>query len=300
MMYNLLLKKNRIIIGTLLVGLIMFLAPEVSVKGTNLAISLWMNNVIPSLLPFFIFANFLKGIGVLKFVPIKIYPIAMGCLSGYPMGAKVCGDIYRDGMINEKELRILLSYSMITSPAFIIGTVGSVFLKSYTCGIIILVAHYLSGIINGSIEGKIANIDVKVSMPKTECSYYDILTDAILESFKSVGMILAYIVMFMVLIEYISKLGIFSLYPNDLIFSIAKGFLEMTVGCNELSKCSVSMWLMTGFMSLIVTFGGMSIICQSMAMLRGTPITIRKLIRIKVRQSLIAGLIGLLLGTLIL
>ena len=101
------------------------------------------------------------------------------------MGARICGDYYREGAIDRDQLRWILSYSMITGPAFLIGTVGHEFLGSHRVGIVVALCHYVSALLNGLFYGGGAKKKV-VSMKKTtrRDSYYNIFTDAILDSFR--------------------------------------------------------------------------------------------------------------------
>ena len=41
--------------------------------------------------------KFLKKTGIVNRISPKVYPFAMALLSGYPMGARITGDYYRDG-----------------------------------------------------------------------------------------------------------------------------------------------------------------------------------------------------------
>ena len=78
------------------------------------ALKLWANNVIPSLLPFFICIDLLKATPFVAIVSKLLTPIlrplfgvpgvgafalSMGWLSGYPTGAKITSELYQDGKI---------------------------------------------------------------------------------------------------------------------------------------------------------------------------------------------------------
>ena len=76
-------EKNKIIIGgALFCCLIMVIFPEVTAQASKEAINLWLNSIVPILFPFFIAANFLKSTGIVGQISPKIYPFAMGMLSG--------------------------------------------------------------------------------------------------------------------------------------------------------------------------------------------------------------------------
>lgn len=51
------------------------------------------------------------------------YPLVLGFISGYPIGAKTVCQIYSSGLCTKKEAEILLAYTNNSGPLFIIGTV---------------------------------------------------------------------------------------------------------------------------------------------------------------------------------
>ena len=88
------IEKSRLIIGGAIgCSLIMVAFPLITALASKEAVSIWLNSVVPTLLPFFIAANFLKKTGIVGRIPTGIYPLAMALLSGYPMGAKIAETI---------------------------------------------------------------------------------------------------------------------------------------------------------------------------------------------------------------
>ena len=92
------MKDRKLIVNKLVVACASFFAfamvvfPDITEAGSKTAIIIWANSIVPVLLPFFIFSDFIKRTGDLKKLPPRIYPFVMAFLSGYPMGAKVVGD----------------------------------------------------------------------------------------------------------------------------------------------------------------------------------------------------------------
>lgn len=290
-------EKNRIVVGgAVCCCLIMVLLPEITAEASKEAIALWLNSIVPVLLPFFIAANFLKSTGIVGKISPRIYPFAMGLLSGYPMGARIAGDFYREGCIDKGQLAHILSYSMITGPAFLVGAVGHEFLGSYQLGIILAVSHYVSALLNSLFYsgGKGGTIVCRKTFVRKD-SYYNIFTDAILDSFKSIAIILAYIIIFMIATDLVQFLGILSLLaPEEAAF--VKGILEMTVGCNSLSVCPCGNQVKLTIAAFLVTFGGFSVMGQSMSMLRDCDITFRQIFRMKLTQGLLCAIIAFSVG----
>lgn len=289
-----LFEKNRMIIGgAMFCCLIMVVYPELTAQAAKEAISLWLNSVAPTLLPFFFVANFLKKTGIVGRISPKVYPFAMAVLSGYPMGARTAGDAYRDGRLNRSQLKWILSYSMVTGPAFLVGAVGVEFLGSHKLGLILTFCHYAGALANSIFYGGVSVVNLPVSdSPKRRIdSYYDILTDAMLDSFRSIAIILAYIMIFMIATDLIQFSGILSLLPTAESVAVAKGILEMTVGCNALQMCQSAVGAKAIIASFIVTFGGFSVLGQSMSMLRGCDIRFREILVMKLSHGVISAIL---------
>ncbi len=286
-------EKNTLVIGgALFCCLIMVMFPEVTAQASKEAIQLWLNSIVPILLPFFIAANFLKSTGIVGRISPKIYPFAMGILSGYPMGARICGDYFRQGAVSREQLRWILSYSMITGPAFLVGTVGHEFLGSHKAGIVLAVCHYASALINGIFyRNGVSTETVAVKKTVRKERYYNIFTDAILDSFKSIGIILAYIIIFMIATDLLQFSGFLRLLPTPEAAAVMKGALEMTVGCSSLSACRCSFAVKTTLAAFIVTFGGFSVMGQSMSMLRDCDITLGEIFRMKLSQGILCAIL---------
>ena len=286
--------KNKIIILAALFWCVVMVAlPEVTSKASKEAIGLWMNAVVPTLLPFLILSNFIKLTGIVQGIPAKIYPFIMGFLSGYPMGARIAGDYYRDGNIDQYELKEILSYSMITGPAFIVGAVGTEFFDSRFLGYILALSHYGSALLNGWLYGAFGQKKKKMCIRKGVIgeNYSQYITDSILDSFKTIGIILAYIMMFLILTDLIQFAGVFSLFRTDYGVALAKGVLEMTAGCNHLISCSCSVQIKLIAASFLISFGGLSIIGQSASMLKQSPVNLFTLLKLKITHGLISGIL---------
>lgn len=96
--------------------------------------SLWLNVMIPTLLPFLILTGILLKAGNIPQLlgplspfwkhffgisPAGAYVLILGFLCGYPMGAKLAHDLYINHQISQREGEYLLTFSCNASPAFI-------------------------------------------------------------------------------------------------------------------------------------------------------------------------------------
>ena len=286
-------EKNKVVTaGAVGCCLLMVAFPELTERASKEAISLWLNAVVPCLMPFFVAAGFLRQSGIAAKLPSRVYPLAMAVLSGYPMGARIAGDGYREGRLDRKQLENVLSYSMVTGPAFIIGSVGVGFLGSHQLGVILAVSHYAAALLNSLFyrdEGS-KGVCQGIQTYRTD-RYYDILTDAILDSFRSVGLILAYIMIFMIAGDLLQFSGVLSLLPEPEMAAMAKGFMEMTVGAGSLAMCQCGTASKAAMISFIISFGGLSVLGQSMSMLGGCDISFGRLFLMKLSHGLISGIL---------
>ena len=288
--------KNRCIaILAAAFAMAMVIFPDITEEGSKTAIIIWANSIIPVLLPFFIFSEFIKNTGNLQSLPPGIYPFVMAFLSGYPMGAKAVGDFVREGRLTSEQGRFVLSYSLVTGPAFIIFTVGT-FIGSREGALIVASAHYGGALLNSllymSEKGKMRSKGTVI--PGGSSDYLENFSRAIGAGFKDMAMILAYLMFFTIGINLMEKAGLSAIIHNQAASACLKGIMEMTIGTNMVGLCDISMAYKVIMASALVSFGGLSVIGQSMSMTRGSGLGLREIISIKATHCIIAVILAAL------
>ena len=121
-----------------LITILMLAFPDESFKASLAGLKLWFDIVLPALLPFFAMADILMGLGVVHFMGALLEPfmrpafripgvggfaVAMGLAGGYPIGARITGELYRKGLCNRVEAERLLAFANTADP-FIVGAVA--------------------------------------------------------------------------------------------------------------------------------------------------------------------------------
>ncbi len=286
---------------TIVCCILMVAFPSTVLRSARKAIDLWMLDVLPALLPFFICSGFLQNLGVMRYLRSGIFPFAMSALSGYPMGAGIIGGLRRSGEVSLDEAKKMLSYCSTSGPAFMIGAVGAGMMGSGQIGMIIAVSHYAGALINGFVHGGISlNRREKTRTVRythdeggsriIQNSLYDALTDSILMSLKSVGIILAYIVMFMFITDIITVSGAMDGVEKPWAESLLKGLFEMTVGCEAAAGCiGISDTVKCILCTFMISWGGLSVIGQTMSMLAETGISMGYVLGIKFTHGLFSA-----------
>lgn len=294
------INRNKFIL--ILAGLfsvIMVCFPQVTEAGSKSAIVIWANSIVPVLLPFFIFSDFIKRTGNLEKLPARVYPFAVAVLSGYPMGAKVTADLLSQGRLSPLEGRCVLSYAMVTGPAFLMGTIGG-FLGSREAAFVVLAAHYLGALLNGLLWHESGAKSPRQAMPSVRDEnrsnrLMEHFSLSILAGFKAMAVILAYLMFFMIGMNLLDYCGLTGLIGNETAASFLKGLLEMTAGCSMIGACNISLQMKTVLMSFLVSFGGLSVIGQSVSMAEGSGIGTKDILARKGSHGLISGIAAVIL-----
>lgn len=227
----------------------------------------------------------------------------MSVLSGYPMGAKIVGDLRRQGELSVGEAKRLMSFCNTSGPAFIMGAVGAGMLGTGISGTVIAAAHYSGALINGLLYSRIfpktgerVSTGYEIRHDFRETGLQESFTDAILMSLKSLGIILAYIVMFMFITDLLHLSGILSLFESREMCALIKGVIEMTVGCGAVAECAeTSMAVKCVLCSFIISWGGLSVMGQTMSMLSGSGISMGYILISKLTHGLFSACVAFML-----
>ena len=273
----------------------------------------WATILLPSLFPFIFFSRlfttfevtqnlskpFSRATQKLYHCPSdSAYVFLLSVLCGYPIGAKLISDLYQDGKISKGQAYRSVSFVSNCGPMFIIGSVGVGMLHSPMAGIIILICHILSSLLNGLIYRKSWKKFNSERLPATsEKNAQTSVSDIVFSSINSVLMVGGYVIIFFIVAEVFTSLTIFS--PLCLLLEkiginpqisegILCGLLEITKGSKMLSIASSNLQVIVPACCFLITFGGFSTFMQSYAFLEKTGMKKSVLLIQKTTQALIA------------
>ncbi|NMA54793.1 MAG: sporulation integral membrane protein YlbJ [Firmicutes bacterium] len=140
--------------------------PEKAFEAAGHGLKVWFEIVFPALLPFFIGAEILMGLGVVHFMGVLLEPfmrplfnvpgagsfvLAMGLASGYPIGAVLTARLRKQNLCTQTEAERLVSFTNTADPLFMIGAVGVGMFGLVEVGNIITITHYLAALITGLV-----------------------------------------------------------------------------------------------------------------------------------------------------
>ncbi|MBR0596535.1 hypothetical protein [Sinanaerobacter chloroacetimidivorans] len=342
-MRNLNEKRTTYIFAGTIAGagcLVMIAFPAIALDSAQKGVSLWASSVLPALLPFFICANFMIALGLPNIIGkffeksfraifdapgVSAFVFTISITSGYPMGAKLIGDMARRKEISKMDAMKMLSFCSTSGPLFMLGAVGAGMLGSPAAGAVIAGSHYLGALINGLLYrlfygwkallvGEQYHKSRKITASKwKDCferakepsvltgSLLDVFTDSILSAFRALGIICGYIVLFTLITDFIQFSGMLNYIGTGYGKSLVKGFFEMTVGCNSVSSnIDLSLALKCVVCSFLISWGGLSVFAQSMSMLAGLEISIGNYLMMKISHGILAAVLAWFMGPYIL
>ena len=341
---NLTASKKRIYLQALIaisitVSLIIF--SENSFQAAVNGLHTWWEIVFPALLPFFIMAEILMGLGVVHFIGALLEPLmrpvfklpgvgafafAMGLASGYPIGAKITGNLRREKLCTQVEGERLVAFCNTADPLFMIGAVAVGMFSKPELGLTLAIAHYISCILVGLImrfyDPPHSNEDTKTTS-RTEDNiikhafaelyqarkkdgrpFGELLGDAIVESVNTLLLVGGFIILFSVITEVLHLIGITKLLTTillpilkplgidkSLVLPIISGIFEITNGTDLASQAAAPLAQQVIIASGIIAWSGLSVHAQVATMVNGTDIRIKPYIWARILHGVLASIV---------
>lgn len=300
-----------IILILLAIGLFLFL-PQLAMESFFAGIRLWATKVLPALLPFFILVKLLSATtfssrvgSFLSPITHKMYGVGgvagyiyiMSILSGYPVGAKLTADIYKDGGISKGQAHSISSFTSTSGPLFVLGTVGIGLFHSQKLGIIVLISHYLGALLNGLIyRNKEKNTNVSKAISHVNITIGETMSSSI----GSILLVGGFVALFYMLLSLLLHIGAFTLpcqllsymgIPSEIATSIFSGIVEVTTGASLLSRCTLAFHWQAIILSFLISFGGLSIHMQAYCYLSSFDMPYHKFLIQKITHAIFSSLI---------
>ena len=318
------LKKNIIPIMFLLFTICLIIFSKSNIQAVKNALNIWVNNVIPSLFPFFIATELLNHTNIPRIIGnlfnkimrpvfnvpgIGAYALFMGIISGYPVGAKIVTNFRRENLCTKEEAERLITFTNNSGPLFILGTVGITLFYDSGIGLLLLCTHILACISVGIIFRfwKINNKEKRTTDTlETNISFNslgEVLSKSISSAINSVVLIGGFIILFGIIFSILQKthllsfiklpiVPIFNLLNIDtnFIIPILTGILELTNGVSIVSTiASKNLGINVIVCAFLLGFGGLSIMLQVLSITSKSDLSIKPYILGKLFHGILAA-----------
>ena len=281
------MKRKIIIFFYICLLFFLLFHPKEALTGVKNGLGLWLNIMIPTLLPFLILTGALLKTGNIRKLlkpsaffwktffglsPAGAYVLILGLLCGYPMGAKLAHDLYIDQQISRREGEYLLTFSCNASPAFIISYLSGILLKNKISAVqmilTFLAADLFCMLFFRFVVYRGHTVDsVCVNKIKKETYQQDsigvILDVSIMDGFETITRLGGYILIFSLVFTCIRHYWPFSEQTSILFTSP----IELTTGLQQIAHSRYS-WRFRCISSITLTaFGGLCVMFQTKSVL---------------------------------
>jgi sporulation integral membrane protein YlbJ len=280
-----------VLIGLATIGLVTQSqqATEAAISGLKLCGGV----IIPALFPFFVLSSMIVSLGLAQALGNFLSPImrplfqvgsagagalTLGLIGGYPVGARTVRQLYEQGQCSKGEAQRLLAFCNNCGPAFILGVAGAGIFGSPPIGGLLLVGHILGACTVGILfrfYGKSAITSTAPPIPLKSTSLAEAFVQAVKSAQVSTLNVCSYVIIFSVFIHFLQQTVLFQLvqgFPNG--GALAAGIVELSSGIGALQpeENFVTALLIAAF---LLAFGGLSVQCQTLAMLEGSGLDIK-------------------------
>ena len=294
-----------IVILVLFLNIALILFPNTAMSAARDGLKLWLDNILPALLPFAVGVNVLSGVGFTRFLGVLLEPVMQplfrvpgaggfalvtGLVSGSPLGAKVTADMRAEGLLTKREARRLAGFANCCGPLFVIGVVGVGLFKDAAAGYFLYIVHLLGALAVGFVfrgfgkSGRTGGGKRILGRAGLEMSYGRekngsiglILGTSVMNAMETMLLIGGYVMLFSVIIGIFRETGLFGVFagiiPWDVPEGAAIGFIEMTSGVKSLGAGQEQFKKALITAAGVISWGGLCIHAQSLGFIGKTDI----------------------------
>ena len=258
--------------------------------------------ILPSVFPFMVFSDFAshmfafeenKAISsaferIFKINGCAISALLSGMAGGFPVGAKAALNLYNNGKISKCECQRLMSFANLPSPAYVISAVGIGILSSFKLGIILYFTSVFSSLICGIIIGS-----------KKKCTHF--FEHNVNKNYSFVGSLknsASASVNLIFFVSFFSAIcGLIKSAPlPEFLKPVLIAFSEVGNASAYMSDlCIFSARIKIALIAFSLSFSGISVLMQGLALEGGDKMSISKCLLYKLLCGVISFIIILLL-----
>ncbi|CDN44361.1 sporulation integral membrane protein YlbJ [Paenibacillus sp. P22] len=335
-----------------LLAALMAVFPEPVLHSSLRGLAIWWEVLFPALFPFFVISELMLGIGIVHFMgklmdpfmrPLFRIPgsggfvLAMGYLSGYPVGARLTSQLRDQQLLTRVEGERLVAITTTSDPIFLIGAVSVGFFHQSALAPILAAAHYggslLIGVLmrfHGATEPETASRAGKSGTGKPQRglsaalkamhearlldgrSFSVLLKDSIASGLRLMVVVGGLVVVFSVLMELLRQASVLGALEHffaalfvrfglsgDMAAPFVSGLFEVTLGAKASAEAGVPLIHQAAAAAWVLSWAGLSVHAQIASLLSHTGLRYRPFLLARLAHSLIAAaLVYLLWGWL--
>lgn len=266
------------------------------------ALALCAGTVIPALFPFLVVTSLLISLGFGQLlappleglmVPLFRVPgagasaLVLGLIGGYPIGARTAAELHAAGLVDQEEGERLLTFCNNSNPVFLISVLGSGVFGSVRVGVWLWLIHLAAALLTGlgfRQRGRSRRPPVRrpaihaVSLPAA-------FVEAVGSALRSILSVCAFVVFFYVLAA-----------PLRQLCPPLAGVLELFSAAAALENTPLHFVLAAA----LTGWGGVSVLCQTAAVIAGSGLSFRSAVTGKLLHALFSAVLAAMLAPYVL
>ncbi len=261
------------------------------------ALDLCARSVVPALFPFLVVTSALLSLGFGELAapwlaglmePLYRVPgagsaaLVLGLVGGYPIGASTAAQLCRARLVSREEGERLLTFCNNSNPVFLISVLGVGVFGSVRTGIWLWLIHLLSALLTGLLFRGRARPARRRQLTRPPAfravSAPAALVEAVAASLRGMASVCAFVVFFYVLARPLAALG-------GRAGAALVGLTELFSLTPLLTPDRFGFILASG----MAGWGGLSVLCQTAAVLEGSGLSPAACLRGKAVQGLLAA-----------
>lgn len=294
----------------------LLLYPQEALAASKEGMQLWLNVLLPVLLPFLILTGILihTNMAGKLLQPVEViwnkvlgvsaagaYAVIVGALCGYPVGAKITSDLYENHQISESEAKYLLTFTNHASPVFIRTYLCHICLKDqipartvfgiFALSDLTIMLLFRFVVYRNKIQFLSADKKKKTPVSSSSGAFLDV---SIMNGFETITRLGGYILMFAILSACISRCYI----PHNVPGYLLTGMLELTTGLYRLQPLILPDITKSILAVFLTASGGFCIAAQTRSLVT-KELSVRSYIVAKLLNGVIAVILILLVAKII-
>ena len=265
----------------------LLLCSQAALESARAGLNLCAQMIVPSLLPFFILSSLLQQLGLpgilgrwLSPVTQKLFGIGgagasallLGVTGGYPLGADAVARLRRSGALTREQAERALAFCNNSGPAFLVGAAGVGVFHSAGYGLLLYGVHVLSAVLVGMLfasrsggslpepRGQIAAVSLAQALPEAVRSV--VVTFSVVTGMLDASGLLPALVG-----TLSARLGLELHFAR----ALCTGVLELGTGIGAMQGLTPTPANLA-LAAFLIGWGGVSVHCQTAAVLAGTDI----------------------------
>lgn len=294
----------------------LLLYPQEALAASKEGMQLWLNVLLPVLLPFLILTGILihTNMAGKLLQPVEViwnkvlgvsaagaYAVIVGALCGYPVGAKITSDLYENHQISESEAKYLLTFTNHASPVFVRTYLCHICLKDqipartvfgiFALSDLTIMLLFRFVVYRNKIQFLSADKKKKTPVSSSSGAFLDV---SIMNGFETITRLGGYILMFAILSACISRWYI----PHNVPGYLLTGILELTTGLYRLQPLILPDITKSILAVFLTASGGVCIAAQTRSLVT-KELSVRSYIVAKPLNGVIAVILILLVTKIV-